>query len=405
MPAPRKSGAFLVLFWRAKENNHSDLLDGNGPLAREGLIGLQHLVLAFLIDAVGPAVPRLHADEALGVLLPEHAVGEALVGVHGHLVAVALVGEGHGELHAGHQADGVVRALLAGQGDLFRGGGLLALGVLGAGSALDVKIHILQRGSGEVGVVTEAEGHRDIPLVDDGHTNGSGGTVQVVVHQQGEVEGVEELGQRSGLQNKGHAVGANPLHFPCAEVCEAVALHGVGLAVKQVDATVRVAAAGEEHRHTEPGAVALAEVGAAGPDVLVAVEGEAGDHAAALRGDDQLGLCLGIGDNVLLIAGTVFGDVTGGDLIHSSVLLMFLVLCQFFKIIINAIAYEIFYDPCNNGHDSGKNAAVKQERIDHHTGGHSHKNTSFLWLTDAQKGRRAARTTQQPLIFTERRRP
>ena len=39
----------------------------------------------------------------------------------------------------------------------------------------------------------------------------------------------------------------------------------------------------------------------------------------------------------------------------------FLVLCQFFKIIINAIANEIFYDPCNNGHDSGKNAAVKQK--------------------------------------------
>ena len=54
-----------------------------------------------------------------------------------------------------------------------------------------------------------------------------------------------------------------------------------------------------------------------------------------------------IGDNVLLIAGTVFGDITGGDLIHSSVLLMFLVLCQFFKIIINAIADEIFYDPAD----------------------------------------------------------
>ena len=42
---------------------------------------------------------------------------------------------------------------------------------------------------------------------------------------------------------------------------------------------------------------------------------------------------------------------------------MFLVLCQFFKIIINAIADEIFYDPCNNGHDSGKNAAVKGYRV------------------------------------------
>ena len=170
-------------------------------------------------------------------------------------------------------------------------------------------------------MVTEAEGHRDIALVDDGHTDGSGGAVQVVVHQQGEVEGVEELGQRGGLQNKGHAVGADTLHFPCAEVCEAVALHGVGLAVKQVDAAVRVATAGEEHRHTEPGAVALAEVGAAGPDVLVAVEGEAGDHTAALRGDGQGRLGSRVGDDVLLVAGAAFGNVLGGDLIHKFYLL------------------------------------------------------------------------------------
>ena len=77
--------------------------------------------------------------------------------------------------------------------------------------------------------------------------------------------------------------GADALHLPGAQVGEAVALHGVGLAVEQMDAAVRVAAAGEEHRHTEPGAVALAEVGAAGPDVLVAVQREAGDHTAALR--------------------------------------------------------------------------------------------------------------------------
>ena len=45
---------------------------------------------------------------------------------------------------------------------------------------------------------------------------------------------------------------------------------------------------------------------------------QAGDHAAALRGDDQLGLCLSIGDNVLLIAGTVFGDITGEMCIRDS---------------------------------------------------------------------------------------
>ena len=68
--------------------------------------------------------------------------------------------------------------------------------------------------------------------------------------------------------------------------------------------------------HVEAGAVALGEVGAAGPDVLVAVEGEAGDHAAALGGDGQAGLCGRVGDDVLLIACTVFGDVLGGDLVH-----------------------------------------------------------------------------------------
>ena len=79
-------------------------------------------MLAVLVHAVGPAVPRLHADEALGILLPQHAVFKGLVGVHGHLVAVALVGQGHGELHTGQQTDRVICALLAGKGDLFRGG-------------------------------------------------------------------------------------------------------------------------------------------------------------------------------------------------------------------------------------------------------------------------------------------
>ena len=271
---------------------------------------------ALFVDAVGPAVPGLHADEVLGILLPEHALVEGLVSVHSDLVAVALVGEGHGELNTGQQADGVVCALLAGEGDLLGSGGLLALSVLGAGGALDVKVHVLQSGSHEVGVVAKAEGHRLVTLVDDGQADGGLVALEVVVHQQGEVERVEELGQRGGFQSQRHAVGADALHVPCAQVREAMGLHGVSLAVKVVDAAVGVAAAGEEHRHTEAGAVALGEVGAAGPDVLVAVEGEAGDHAAALGGDGQAGLCGRVGDDVLLIAGTVLGDVLGGDLVH-----------------------------------------------------------------------------------------
>ena len=92
--------------------------------------------------------------------------------------------------------------------------------------------------------------------------------------------------------------------------------HGVGLAVKIVHAAVRAAAVGEQHRHTEAWAAALGKVGAAGPDVLVTVQRKAGDHAAALRGNDQFGLGSGVRNDVLLIAGAVLGDVPGGDLIH-----------------------------------------------------------------------------------------
>ena len=231
-------------------------------------------------------------------------------------MAVALVGQGHGELHAGQQTDRVVCALLAGEGDLFRGGGLLALGVFGAGGALDVELHVLQLGGGKVGVVAKAEGHIGVALVDDGQTDQCLVALQIIVEQQGEIERVEELGQRGGFQCQRHAVRANAVHFPCAQVGKAVGLHGVGLAVKDVHAVIRVAAAGEQHRHAKAGAVALGEIGAAGPDELLAVQRKAGDHTAALGGDGEGSLCLGVGDDVLLVAGAVLGDVPGGDLIH-----------------------------------------------------------------------------------------
>ena len=139
----KSCAAFCYALWF----RGSDLLDGDAPLAGHGLIDVQHLVLTLFVDAVGPAVPGLHADKVLGILLPEHALVEGLVSVHSDLVAVALVGEGHGELNTGQQADGVVCALLAGEGDLLGSGGLLILGVLGAGGALDVEVHVLQSGS------------------------------------------------------------------------------------------------------------------------------------------------------------------------------------------------------------------------------------------------------------------
>ena len=165
-------------------------------------------------------------------------------------------------------------------------------------------------------MITKAEGHRNIALIDHGHAQGSGVALQVVVHQDSEIEGVEELGQGAGLQDQGHAVGADALHFPGAQVSHAVDLHGIGLAVEDVHAVVGLAAVGEQHRDTEAGAVALAEVGAAGPDVLVAVQGKAGDHAAALGGDGQGSFCHGVGDDILLKACAALGDVLGGNLVH-----------------------------------------------------------------------------------------
>src|SRR5699024_6613569 len=142
--------------------------------------------------------------------------GETVVGVHRPLVAVAAVGKDHGELHAGQQADGVVRAFLAGQGDLFGSGGLVALGVLRAGGAVDIEVHVFQLAGHEIGVVAEAEGHGLVPVVDDGQVDGGGPARQVIGHQQGEVEGIEELGQRGGLQHQGDAVGAYAVHLPGA---------------------------------------------------------------------------------------------------------------------------------------------------------------------------------------------
>ena len=134
------------------------LPDGHAPLELLALAGVQLDVMACLVDGVGPAVPGLHADEALGVLLPEHAVGEnALVKADRDLVAVAGVGEAHRALDAGHQADGVGTPLLAGQGDGLGRGGLLALGAFAAGGGVDVKRDVVQLAGGEVRVEADAE--------------------------------------------------------------------------------------------------------------------------------------------------------------------------------------------------------------------------------------------------------
>ena len=265
---------------------------------------------------------------------------------------------------------------------------------------MNVKVHVFQLGSLEVGVEAEAEGHVGVALVNDGHVDGGSVAVQIVVHQHSKIEGVEELGQRGGLQNQGHTVRADAFHIPCAQVGKAMVLHGVCLAVKEMHAVIGQAAVGEQHRHAEAGAVALGEVGVAGPDVLLAVQREAGDHAAALRGDDQLGLCLCIGDDILLVAGTVFGDVTGGDLIHGSVLLMLLVFGQFFKIIINAIADEIF----NNAYNNANHRRIKQQRKQQCTiCTHQIEHFPSVFMHKKAAGRREPLSS---LYFvTERRRP
>ena len=119
-----------------------------------------------LIDGVCPAVPRLHADEAFGVLLPEHAVGEnALIKGNRDLVAVAGIGQLHRALDAGHQADGVGTPLLTGQGDGPGRGGLLALGAFAAGGGVDVKRDVVQLAGGEVRVEATLNGRALSPVL------------------------------------------------------------------------------------------------------------------------------------------------------------------------------------------------------------------------------------------------
>ena len=84
------------------------LADLNAPSESLALAGVQLLVAAFLIDGVGPAVPGFHADEALGVLLPEDTLAEgSLIKGDRDLMAIAGIGQHHGALHAGQQADGI----------------------------------------------------------------------------------------------------------------------------------------------------------------------------------------------------------------------------------------------------------------------------------------------------------
>ena len=84
------------------------LADLNAPSESLALAGVQLLVAAFLIDGVGPAVPGFHADEVLGVLLPEDTLAEgSLIKGDRDLMAIAGISQHHGALHAGQQADGI----------------------------------------------------------------------------------------------------------------------------------------------------------------------------------------------------------------------------------------------------------------------------------------------------------
>ena len=156
-----------------------------------------------LIDGVCPAVPRLHADEALGVLLPEHAVGEnALVKADRDLVAVAGIGQLHRALDAGQQADGVGAALLAGQCDRLGRGGLLTLGALAAGGGVNGKGDIVEAGHIEVRVETNAERQRLVTGVGNGQRQRGGAAAKGIAHRQRKVERVDELCQAVGRQSQ-----------------------------------------------------------------------------------------------------------------------------------------------------------------------------------------------------------
>ena len=331
MPGPAVYGKRTLagISWAAAEGSRplptkrpakGALPDGHAPLELLALAGVQLDVMACLVDGVGPAVPGLHADEALGVLLPEHAVGEnALVKADRDLVAVAGVGEAHRALDAGHQADGVGTPLLTGQGDGLGRGGLLALGAFAAGGGVDVKRDVVQLAGGEVRVEADAERQGLVAGVGDGQGQRGGAAGQGVAHGQGKIERVDELCQTVGGQGQLNGGVARALDLPRHEVGQAVDLDGIGRAVEVVHAVVRFAAVREQDGDAAARAIRGLEVFVAQPQVFVAVFGEGCGHAALLGRDGEGVLAVGQGQG--LVGSTVFFIGAGSQSRHDKALL------------------------------------------------------------------------------------
>ena len=170
-------------------------------------------------------------------------------------MAAAGIGQAHRALYAGHQADGICGAFLAGQGDGFRCGGLLALGVLRAGGGVDVKVDVLQLGSCEIRVEADAERQGFVAGVVHGQFQPGLGTGQGIAHFQQKIKGVNKLGQAVGGQGQHDLIIRSGLDLPGQQIGKAVDLNGIIGAVKVVHTAIRLAAAGEQDGHAAAGAV------------------------------------------------------------------------------------------------------------------------------------------------------
>ena len=229
-------------------------------------------------------------------------------------MAAAGIGQAHRALYAGHQADGICGAFLAGQGDGFRCGGLLALGVLGAGGGVDVKVDVLQLGSCEIRVEADAERQDFVAGVVHGQFQPGLGTGQGIAHFQQKIKGVNKLGQAVGGQGQHDLIIRSGLDLPGQQIGKAVDLNGIIGAVKVVHTAIRLAAAGEQDGHAAAGAVRGFIVLIAQPEVFLTAFGEGGCHAALFRCNGQGVLPIGQGK------GGIFGIVlfvsTGSQLGH-----------------------------------------------------------------------------------------
>ena len=156
-----------------QESRFPDFLNGDAPLAGHGLIRRP-------APRAWPSSLTLLAQPFQGSMQTKLSASccqstplvEGLVGVHRHLVAVALVGEAHGELHAGQSRRMELSAPSLRVRVIFSGAaGCSPLAFSEQVARWMSKSTFSSAEAAEVGVVAKAERHRLVALVDDGQAD------------------------------------------------------------------------------------------------------------------------------------------------------------------------------------------------------------------------------------------